>query len=315
MSIKDKYIVKPIDSFLCKEWLLKKHYAKRLCSILYSFGIYNENLILQGICTFGMPPSPTLCESICGKEYKDIVIELNRLVLNDNLEKNVLSFFVSSCLNLLPKPKIIVSFSDLNMYHYGYIYQACNFIYTGTTSNITKLIDKNGKEFHFRNIGHYQKNNKINVSMIKRRIKEDKIDKIEIANYLKKYKGNFKTKDLDKIFGYKDTCSHWFRLDSGFSFPNIDDWAKLKKILNFDDKHDKEMLDYEMVADSNEIIKKLELQKIEILPKNRYVFICANKKDKKIIMSKLKLEIKPYPKGENKRYEANYKPLIQTQLF
>ena len=33
---------------------------------------------------------------------------------------------------------------------------------------------------------------------------------------------------------------------------------KLKKILNFDDKHDKEMLNYEMIADSNEIIKKLE---------------------------------------------------------
>ena len=30
----------------------------------------------------------------------------------------------------------------------------------------------------------------------------------------------------------------------------------------------------------NEIIKKLELQKIEILPKNRYIFICASKKTK-----------------------------------
>lgn len=315
MSIKEKYTIKSIDSYLCNDWLLNKHYAKRLCSISYSFGLYNENLILQGVCTFGMPPSPTLCESICGKEYKDIVIELNRLVVNNNLEKNVLSFFVSSCLNMLPKPKIVVSFSDLNMSHYGYIYQACNFIYTGTTSNTTKLIDKEGKEFHFRNIGHYQKNNKINVSMIKRRIDEHKINRIDIANYLKQYKGNFKYKDLDKIFGYKDTCSHWFRTDSGFSFPNIDDWVSLKKILNFDDKHDKEMLNYEMVADSNEIIKKLELQKIEILPKNRYVFICACKKTRNKIVKTMKYESLPYPKGENKNYDSNYAPVIQTQLF
>lgn len=151
--------------------------------------------------------------------------------------------------------------------------------------------------------------------MIKRRIDEHKINRIDIANYLKQYKGNFKYKDLDKIFGYKDTCSHWFRTDSGFSFPNIDDWVSLKKILNFDDKHDKEMLNYEMVADSNEIIKKLELQKIEILPKNRYVFICACKKTRNKIIKTMKYESLPYPKGENKNYDSNYAPVIQTQLF
>lgn len=315
MSIKDKYEVKSIDSFLCKDWLLNKHYAKRMCSILYSFGLYDKNLILQGVCTFGMPPSPTLCESICGKEYKDIVLELNRLVVNDNLEKNVLSFFVSNCLNMLPKPKIIVSFSDKNMNHNGYIYQACNFIYTGTTSNTTKLIDKNGEEFHFRNIGHYQKNNKISVSTIKRRINEHKINKIEIANYLKQYKGNYTYKELDKIFGYKDTCAHWFRTDSGFSFPNVDDWVSLKNILNFDDKFDEIMMDFEMVADSNEIIKKLKLQKIEILSKNRYVFVSASKKIKNKILKSLKYESIPYPKGDNKKYKCDYLPTIQTQLF
>lgn len=314
MSIKQKYKVKSIDSYLCKDWLLNKHYAKRICSISYSFGLFNENVLI-GVCTFGMPASPTLCESICGKNYKDIVLELNRLIVNNNLEKNVLSYFVSSCLNMLPKPKIIVSFSDLNMNHNGYIYQACNFIYTGLSSNTKKLIDKNGDEFHFRNIGHYQKKNKINVSMIKRRLNENKINKIEIANYLKEYKGNYKYKELDKIFNYKDTCSHWFRTDNGFSFPNVDDWLKLKSILNFNDKFDKQMLDYEMIADYNEIIKKLELKKIEILPKNRYIYIIASKKNKINILKNLKYPILEYPKKENKRYDTSYKPIIQTELF
>jgi hypothetical protein len=315
MSIKNNYIIKPIDSAQCKEWLLKKHYAKRIPSIIYAFGLYNNKNILQGICTFGMSPSSTLAESICGEDFANIVLELNRLVVNDGLEKNVLSYFVSNCLNMIPKPNIIISFSDANMGHNGYIYQACNFLYTGESSNTTKLIDKNGQEFHFRNIGHYQKNNKLKVKLVKRRLNEESINKVEVAEYLRKFKGNIKAKDLDNIFGYKDTCSHWFRTDAGFSFPNNDDWLKLKEILKLDDSLDDKMLQFEMIPDSNEIIKKLELKKIDILPKHRYVFINANNKHKKTIMSKLKLEVKPYPKGENKRYDSSYKPTIQTLLF
>jgi uncharacterized protein YrzB (UPF0473 family) len=216
---------------------------------------------------------------------------------------------------MIPKPNIVVSFSDANMGHNGYIYQACNFLYTGESSNITKLIDKDGKEFHFRNIGHYQKNNRLKVSLIKRRLNEQNINKIEVAKYLRKFKGNYKAKDLDKIFGYKDTCSHWFRTDKGFSYPNIDDWLKLKDILKFDDSLDDKMLSFEMIPDSNEIIKKLELNKIDILPKHRYIFINANKKDKKSIMNKLKLQIKEYPKGNNKKYDASYITSTQLNLF
>jgi len=315
MSIKDKYIVKSIDTAQCKEWLIYKHYAKRLPSISYSFGLYDVDNILQGILTFGMPPSSTLAESICGEDYSKIVLELNRLVVNDGLEKNVLSYFVSNCLNMIPKPNIIVSFSDANMGHNGYIYQACNFLYTGESSNITKLIDKDGKEFHFRNIGHYQKNNRLKVRLVKRRLNEENINRVEVAEHLRKFKGDIKAKDLDKVFGYKDTCSHWFRTDAGFSFPNNNDWLRLKEILKLDDSLDDKMLPFEMIPDSNEIIKKLELKKIDILPKHRYIFISANSRDKKSIMSKFKLEIKQYPKGENKRYDSSFEPTIQTQLF
>ena len=55
MSVKINYNVKPIDSAQCKEWLLYKHYAKRIPPISYSFGLYTTDLILQGICTFGTP--------------------------------------------------------------------------------------------------------------------------------------------------------------------------------------------------------------------------------------------------------------------
>ena len=86
--------VRSISNFEVKDWLLNKHYAKRMCSISYSFGLYIDN-VLNGVVTFGMPPSSNLAESICGLDYKENVLELNRLVVNDGLPKNTLSFFVS----------------------------------------------------------------------------------------------------------------------------------------------------------------------------------------------------------------------------
>jgi len=128
MSITKKYSVKPINSDQTYDWLLHKHYAKRIPSISYAFGLFNIDNILQGVITYGTPVSSTL-RSLWKDEYK--LIELNRLVINDNLEKNSLSFLVSQSLNMLPKPLIIVSYADSSQNHHGYIYQATNWIYTG----------------------------------------------------------------------------------------------------------------------------------------------------------------------------------------
>jgi hypothetical protein len=310
------YKVDKIQNYQCKDWLLNKHYAKRMCSISYAFGLFDSENILSGIVTFGMPPSSTLSESICGKEYKEYVLELNRLVVNEGLPKNTLSFFVSNAIKMLPKNKIIVSFADANMNHNGYIYQATNFIYTGTSSNTSKLIDKFGEEFHFRNIGHYQKNNRLNVSLVKTRKNEELIDKKEIANYLRSNKKDYKNTELEKELGIpKTTIEHWFRVDAGFSLPSIEHWIKLKKLLQFDDLHDEKMLDFEMIPDAKEIIKKLELKKVYILPKHRYILFKGSKSFKKTCLNKLRLEIMDYPKGENKRYLNEYKPQVQGRLF
>jgi hypothetical protein len=152
MSIKEKYEVKSIDSYLCKDWLLNKHYAKRLCSISYSFGLFN-NEILIGILTIGKPASNQLCIGVCGVEYSKYVYELNRLCVNDNLEKNVLSYFVSQSLKQINTDMILVSYADTKMNHNGYIYQATNWIYTGATKERTDIGFEDNK--HSR---HYDKN-------------------------------------------------------------------------------------------------------------------------------------------------------------
>lgn len=49
--------------------------------------------------------------------------------------------------------------------------------------------------------------------------------------------------------------------------------------------------------------------------KHRYVYICANKKDRKRLLSELLYPIEPYPKGDSTRYEIGYTPATQGQLF
>jgi len=206
--------VKSIDSFETHDWLLNKHYAKRIPSISYSFGLYIDN-VLEGVCTFGKPASNPLCIGVCGEHNSAYVYELNRLITNDDLPKNSLSFFISKCLRMLP-PLIIVSYADKGQNHNGYIYQATNFIYTGLSS---KAIDK-------------------------------------------------------KIVG--------------------------------SDKHPRHNNIYE---------KKGEWEYVERTRKHRYIYFTGSKKQNKKWLKELNYKIQEYPKGENKNYDASYKPKTQIKLF
>ena len=126
-------IVIPIKNEETYSWLLEKHYAKRIPQIMFAFGLYEENHLV-GVITYGIPASPSLCMGICGKEYSNKVLELNRICLMDN-NKNQASFLVSNSIKLLPKPTIIVSYADSAQGHVGYVYQATNFLYTGLSAN------------------------------------------------------------------------------------------------------------------------------------------------------------------------------------
>lgn len=115
-------------------WLLNVHYAKRIPSISYAFGLFDEINYMIGVCTFGTPASSPLLKGVCGEEFQEYVIELNRLVLAEHLPKNTASYFISRCFKGLSKPKIIVSYADTAQNHTGYVYQATNWIYTGLSA-------------------------------------------------------------------------------------------------------------------------------------------------------------------------------------
>ncbi len=224
-----EFIVRSIPKEHTHEWILKKHYAHRMPSISFAYGLFDKG-ILVGICSFGNAIPLQMKKGICGKEFEDIVYELNRLCLNDDLPKNSASFLVSRSLKLLPKPKIIVSYSDMAMNHHGYIYQATNFIYTG--------------------IAHIQK-----------------------------------------------------------------DW----KVKGLENKHSRTLMD-EFKFQKNRIEKLKQkygdrMYQEKRPPKHRYIYFLGDKRQVKEMRKHLIYDIYPYPKGDNVRYSADYKPNIQEVLF
>lgn len=226
MGIKDKYKVKSIDSFQCKDWILNKHYAKRMPPIEYAFGLFDENNLLSAIVTFGTPLSNNLRMAF-KNEFK--LMELNRLVSN-NIDKNGLSYFVSSSLKRLPKPMIIVSYADTEFNHHGFIYQATNFIYTGLSAKRTDWKIKGMEHLHSGTIADMSRG--------------------------------------------KENRAEWIREKFGDDF---------------------------------------YLQ--ERSRKHRYFYFLGNRVQIKQMKKDLPYNAEPYPKGDNKRYDASYRPTIQKQLF
>lgn len=86
--------------------------------------------------------------------------ELNRLCRIEDFDLQ-LSSFVGACLRRLrAEHLIIVSYSDTAMNHHGYIYQACNFLYTGMTKERTdKYTEGNKHSRHYSDDlqGEYRK--------------------------------------------------------------------------------------------------------------------------------------------------------------
>tara|TARA_A100001201_G_C4085775_1_gene200414 strand:+ start:1236 stop:1946 length:711 start_codon:yes stop_codon:yes gene_type:complete len=184
MSIKNKYKVLSVKTEIIKEWFLKKHYAKRIPSISYCFQLLDENNMTIGVCSFGRPIAHPLVKNAFKGHYQENFLELNRLVTNDNLDKNSCSFFISQCLKQLPKPKVIVSYADSSQNHHGYVYQATNWIYTGLSSEFMDYMVKGYENLHSASImdmvGRSDTNGHLNkVQLLKKKFGEQNVYQVE----------------------------------------------------------------------------------------------------------------------------------------
>jgi|11_taG_2_1085331.scaffolds.fasta_scaffold02018_2 hypothetical protein len=220
------YSVRQLNNHEYRDWLLNKHYAKRLCSVSYAFGLIDLDQNVVGVITFGCPPNRLFNDGKCiFSNIKVKTMELNRLVLNSDTPKNSASFFIMKAINKLPKPLAIVSYADPNNHHHGYVYQATNWLYTGTSTP--------------------------------------------------KYKYTFEDGSINDIRRDQDSTN----------------------------MHTK-------------FIKGNVVSKEEMLPTYRYIYIHADKRDKKNLVKDMRWDIEQYPKGLNKNYECiDIKMKAQLDLF
>jgi len=95
-----------------------------------------------------------------------------------------------------------------------------------------------------------------------RKYKIDGNLELEIIKFIKEYRKRkrISTKEIDKLFGYRDTAGHWFRTDKGGRcLPKPEDWFKLKEILEIkEDRYDKIMTEEHYVLQT---VKPHELGK------------------------------------------------------
>lgn len=140
-KFKGKYFICEIQNERAMEFVEKYHYLHRPHPCSFAFGLFEKDgdstglfitNKLVGVVTYGTPPSPPLRSGICGKAEKNNVIELARLCIFDDVPKNAGSFLIGNTVKKVDK-EIIVSFADSAENHIGYVYQASNWIYTGTS--------------------------------------------------------------------------------------------------------------------------------------------------------------------------------------
>ena len=207
MGVKYEFKVKRIESKESYDFIMNKHYAGRKPSISYAFGLFREDEMV-GVLTIGKPVSNPLCLS-CGPENKSKVFELNRLYTIEGLPPNTLSYFVSKVLKLLKSEDLIIfSYADSSMGHHGYIYQATNWLYLGSTTLRTDKYTPDGKHSrHYKNSEDTTHLRKVRFSKYRYvfftgRSKKEYLSllKYDILEYPKGENGSY-----DDSFVYKDT--------------------------------------------------------------------------------------------------------------
>jgi len=122
-----------------------------------------------------------------------------------------------------------------NLKPYISVKEAIGFLYNIDTveKNSNQIIKLNNKTI-YNHIAYTNVSDKFFT-------RKHKVNQAEICDYLKFYreKKGISTKKIDEYFGYRHTAGHWFRKDKSGSIPKPEDWWKLKKLLEFDDKYDK----------------------------------------------------------------------------
>lgn len=133
-----------IDKETADRFVSEKHYT-RSPSIFWAGFALVENGMIEGVVVYGQPSPPIQKHAFKDRDFR--LYELSRLVVQSRT-KNASSFLVANSLKMLPAPCAVVSYADSEMGHAGIIYQATNWLYTGSTVSHDHVYIVDGKRTH-----------------------------------------------------------------------------------------------------------------------------------------------------------------------
>lgn len=130
---------------------LNFHYAKAVPNVGLAFAVFNKKNEWCGVICYGVGATNNIASPYNLKQGE--VIELLRMALNGKQESTTKAMAISLKLinNYAPNVKLVVSYADSEQGHYGTIYQATNWIYTGYSTDTNLIV--NGERKHRRTLG------------------------------------------------------------------------------------------------------------------------------------------------------------------
>ena len=133
-----------ISKSICNEIITKKHYSHKPSIFWAGFGLIEDNKV-TGVCVYGEPSPAIQKYAFNDRDFQ--LYELSRLVVQSKT-KNAASFLIGNSLQMLKSPCAVVSYSDTEYNHSGIVYQATNWLYTGSTTSHDHLYLIDGVRTH-----------------------------------------------------------------------------------------------------------------------------------------------------------------------
>jgi hypothetical protein len=144
-----------IDREIVRKFMIDNHYSQTCPKVMsVSLGFFFEDILTTAI-VYSTSPNRSLSNFISSLSTHQNTLELSRLFSINECPKNTESYCIGQSINYIkknmPHIKFLVSFSDSNWGHHGYVYQATNWMYTGESRPRNKVfID--GKDVHTKTL-------------------------------------------------------------------------------------------------------------------------------------------------------------------
>jgi hypothetical protein len=130
---------------VCELFVKQKHYSRKPSIFWEGFALVEKDNI-EGVIVYGQPSPPIQKHAFRDRDFR--LYELSRLVVQSKT-KNAASFLIANSLKILSsKPCAVVSYADMAHNHCGIVYQATNWLYTGSTVSHDKLYIIDGEKIH-----------------------------------------------------------------------------------------------------------------------------------------------------------------------